>query len=161
NQRLEDMELSEGAELRGKKDARDFALWKAHKPEEPITASWPSPWGRGRPGWHIECSAMSTQYLGANFDIHGGGLDLRFPHHENELAHSRAAGDAFANSGKHSGLLDVGGGKMAKSLVDSGFASDLSARCSPLAARYCPTGAGCRSTLDFSDEAVERSESRV
>ena len=161
NQRLEDMELSEGAELRGKKDARDFALWKAHKPEEPITASWPSPWGRGRPGWHIECSAMSTKYLGANFDNHGGGLDLRFPHHENELAQSRAAGDAFANIWMHSGLLNVGGDKMSKSLGNSVFASDLFARFSPLAVRYFLTGAGYRSTLDFSDEAMERSESSL
>ena len=161
NQRLEDMELSEGAELRGKKDARDFALWKAHKPEEPITASWPSPWGRGRPGWHIECSAMSTKYLGANFDIHGGGLDLRFPHHENELAQSRAAGDAFANIWMHSGLLNVGGDKMSKSLGNSVFASDLFARFSPLAVRYFLSGAGYRSTLDFSDEAMERSASSL
>ena len=161
NQRLEDMELSEGAELRGKKDARDFALWKAHKPEEPITASWPSPWGRGRPGWHIECSAMSTKYLGANFDIHGGGLDLRFPHHENELAQSRAAGDAFANIWMHSGLLNVGGDKMSKSLGNSIFASDLFDRFSPLAVRYFLTGAGYRSTLDFSDEAMERSASSL
>ena len=161
NQRLEDMELSEGAELRGKKDARDFALWKAHKPEEPITASWPSPWGRGRPGWHIECSAMSTKYLGANFDIHGGGLDLRFPHHENELAQSRAAGDAFANIWMHSGLLNVGGDKMSKSLGNSIFASDLFARFSPLAVRYFLTGAGYRSTLDFSAEAMERSASSL
>ena len=161
NQRLEDMELSEGAELRGKKDARDFALWKAHKPEEPITASWPSPWGRGRPGWHIECSAMSTKYLGANFDIHGGGLDLRFPHHENELAQSRAAGDAFANIWMHSGLLNVGGDKMSKSLGNSIFASDLFDRFSPLAVRYFLSGAGYRSTLDFSDEAMERSASSL
>src|SRR5699024_10379792 len=117
NQRLEDMELSEGAELRGKKDARDFALWKAHKPEEPITASWPSPWGRGRPGWHIECSAMSTKYLGANFDIHGGGPDLRFPHHENEIAQSEAAnGCKYVNYWMHAGALRVDGEKMSKSL---------------------------------------------
>ena len=85
NQRLEDMEPANDADMRGKKDARDFALWKAHKPGEPGTASWPAPWGRGRPGWHIECSAMSTKYLGENFDIHGGGLDLRFPHHEERV----------------------------------------------------------------------------
>ncbi|WP_209370871.1 cysteine--tRNA ligase [Brevibacterium renqingii] len=157
NQRLEDMELSEGAELRGKRDARDFALWKAHKPEEPITASWPSPWGRGRPGWHIECSAMSTKYLGSHFDIHGGGLDLRFPHHENELAQSRAAGDAFANIWMHSGLLNVGGDKMSKSLGNSVFASDLFDRFSPLTVRYFLTGASYRSTLDFSTAAMERS----
>ncbi|GAA1513432.1 cysteine--tRNA ligase [Brevibacterium permense] len=157
NQRLDDMELSEGAELRGKKDARDFALWKAHKDSEPITASWPSPWGRGRPGWHIECSAMSTKYLGSNFDIHGGGLDLRFPHHENELAQSRAAGDQFANIWMHSGLLNVGGDKMSKSLGNSVFASDLFDTFSPLAVRYFLTGASYRSILDFSSEAMERS----
>ncbi len=157
NQKLEDMELAEGAELRGKKDARDFALWKAHKETEPITASWPSPWGRGRPGWHIECSAMSTKYLGSNFDIHGGGLDLRFPHHENELAQSRAAGDRFANVWMHSGLLNVGGDKMSKSLGNSVFASDLFESFSPLALRYFLTGASYRSILDFSPEAMERS----
>ncbi|MGZ1491860.1 cysteine--tRNA ligase [Brevibacterium sediminis] len=157
NQRLDDMELSEGAELRGKKDARDFALWKAHKDSEPITASWPSPWGRGRPGWHIECSAMSTKYLGSNFDIHGGGLDLRFPHHENELAQSRAAGDQFANIWMHSGLLNVGGDKMSKSLGNSVFASELFDTFSPLAVRYFLTGASYRSILDFSNEAMERS----
>ncbi|WP_166973810.1 cysteine--tRNA ligase [Brevibacterium atlanticum] len=157
NQKLEDMELAEGAELRGKKDARDFALWKAHKDTEPITASWPSPWGRGRPGWHIECSAMSTKYLGSNFDIHGGGLDLRFPHHENELAQSRAAGDRFANVWMHSGLLNVGGDKMSKSLGNSVFASDLFESFSPLALRYFLTGASYRSILDFSPEAMERS----
>ena len=157
NQKLEDMELSEGTELRGKRDARDFALWKAHKDTEPITASWPSPWGRGRPGWHIECSAMSTKYLGSNFDIHGGGLDLRFPHHENELAQSRAAGDQFANIWMHSGLLNVGGDKMSKSLGNSVFASDLFDTFSPLAVRYFLTGASYRSILDFSNEAMERS----
>ena len=82
------MEPAADADPRGKRDPRDFALWKGHKPSEPETASWPTPWGRGRPGWHLECSAMAGKYLGAEFDIHGGGLDLRFPHHENELAQS-------------------------------------------------------------------------
>ena len=156
NQRLEDMEPANDADMRGKKDARDFALWKAHKPGEPETASWPAPWGRGRPGWHIECSAMSTKYLGENFDIHGGGLDLRFPHHENELAQSRAAGDRFTNIWMHSGLLNVGGDKMSKSLGNSVFASELFDRYSPLAVRYFLTGAGYRSILEFSPEAMER-----
>lgn len=156
NQRLEDMEPANDADLRGKKDARDFALWKAHKPGEPGTASWPAPWGRGRPGWHIECSAMSTKYLGENFDIHGGGLDLRFPHHENELAQSRAAGDRFANIWMHSGLLNVGGDKMSKSLGNSVFASELFHRYSPLAVRYFLTGASYRSILEFSPEAMDR-----
>jgi cysteinyl-tRNA synthetase len=91
NQRPDDMEASGDAETRGKRDPRDFALWKGTKPGEPASASWNSPWGPGRPGWHIECSAMSRRYLGTAFDIHGGGLDLRFPHHENELAQSTAA----------------------------------------------------------------------
>ncbi|GAA1551453.1 cysteine--tRNA ligase [Brevibacterium picturae] len=156
NQRLDDMEPANDADMRGKKDARDFALWKAHKPGEPGTASWPAPWGRGRPGWHIECSAMSTKYLGENFDIHGGGLDLRFPHHENELAQSRAAGDRFANIWMHSGLLNVGGDKMSKSLGNSVFASELFDRYSPLAVRYFLTGASYRSILEFSPEAMDR-----
>ncbi|WP_309132239.1 cysteine--tRNA ligase [Brevibacterium sp.] len=156
NQRIDEMEPAGDSELRGKKDPRDFALWKAHKSGEPETASWPSPWGRGRPGWHIECSAMSMKYLGANFDIHGGGLDLRFPHHENELAQARAAGDRFANIWMHSGLLNVGGDKMSKSLGNSVFASDLFARFSPLAVRYFLTSAGYRSILEFSAEAMER-----
>ncbi|WP_231442874.1 cysteine--tRNA ligase [Brevibacterium zhoupengii] len=156
NQRLDDMEPANDADMRGKKDARDFALWKAHKPGEPDTASWPAPWGRGRPGWHIECSAMSTKYLGENFDIHGGGLDLRFPHHENELAQSRAAGDRFANIWMHSGLLNVGGDKMSKSLGNSVFASELFDRYSPLAVRYFLTGASYRSILEFSPEAMDR-----
>ena len=90
------MEPAEDADPRGKRDPRDFALWKGHKADEPATASWPTPWGRGRPGWHLECSAMAGKYLGDTFDIHGGGIDLRFPHHENELAQSTAAGQRFA-----------------------------------------------------------------
>jgi cysteinyl-tRNA synthetase len=97
-----------------KRDPRDFALWKRHKDGEPPTASWPTPWGRGRPGWHLECSAMATKYLGARFDIHGGGLDLIFPHHENEQAQSRAAGDAFANYWMHNAWVTMSGEKMSK-----------------------------------------------
>ena len=99
-----------------KREPRDFALWKGHKPGEPETASWPSPWGPGRPGWHLECSAMATKYLGASFDIHGGGLDLVFPHHENELAQSQRRGDGFAQYWMHNGLLTMAGEKMSKSL---------------------------------------------
>ena len=94
-QNIDDMEAAADADPRGKRDPRDFALWKGHKPSEPETASWPTPWGRGRPGWHLECSAMAGKYLGDEFDIHGGGIDLRFPHHENELAQSTAAGQTF------------------------------------------------------------------
>src|SRR4029078_12695267 len=100
----------------GKRDPRDFALWKAHKADEPATASWPTPWGRGRPGWHLECSAMSTKYRAPTFDIHGGGLDLVFPHHENELAQSRAAGDGFARYWLHNAWVTMSGSKMWKSL---------------------------------------------
>ena len=96
HQHIDDMEPAADSDPRGKKDPRDFALWKGHKDTEPETASWPTPWGRGRPGWHLECSAMASKYLGEEFDIHGGGLDLRFPHHENELAQSQAAGQRFA-----------------------------------------------------------------
>ncbi|MBI3011917.1 MAG: cysteine--tRNA ligase, partial [Candidatus Omnitrophica bacterium] len=109
-------ELKAGARIEpgeGKQDPLDFALWKAAKPGEP---AWESPWGKGRPGWHIECSAMSTKYLGDAFDIHGGGLDLVFPHHENEIAQAQAAGKPFATYWVHNGLLTVNGGKMSKSL---------------------------------------------
>lgn len=122
HQRLEDMRTTEdesqidSATEAGKKDPRDFALWKAAKPEEPVTASWDSPWGRGRPGWHLECSAMSYRYLGETFDIHGGGIDLRFPHHENEQAQSHAAGWDFAQLWVHNAWVTTKGEKMSKSL---------------------------------------------
>ena len=114
-QSREHMEAAADSDPRGKRDPRDFALWKGHKEGEPLTASWPTPYGRGRPGWHLECSAMVGKYLGPEFDIHGGGLDLRFPHHENELAQSTAAGDAYARYWVHNGLVNVGGQKMSKS----------------------------------------------
>src|SRR5690606_13645495 len=110
-----DMQPAEDGDPRGKRDPRDFALWKGAKPDEPAEAQWPSPWGRGRPGWHIECSAMARRYLGDEFDIHGGGLDLIFPHHENEIAQSRAAGYGFARYWVHHGLLNFGEEKMSKS----------------------------------------------
>ena len=154
HQSLDDMAETD-AEVRGKRDPRDFALWKGHKDGDPLTASWPTPWGRGRPGWHIECSAMSTKYLGAEFDIHGGGLDLRFPHHENELAQSTAAGDDFARIWMHSGLLNVGGDKMSKSLGNSIFAHDLFDDHSALLVRYFLSTAHYRSVLEFSEELVE------
>jgi cysteinyl-tRNA synthetase len=154
NQKLDAMETSE-AEDRGKKDPRDFALWKATKDNEPNTASWSSPWGKGRPGWHIECSAMATKYLGSNFDIHGGGLDLRFPHHENELAQSRAADNHYANYWMHNGLVNVNGQKMSKSLGNSIFASDLFSKSTPLAARYYLLSAHYRSTLDIQESSLE------
>ena len=131
-QSLDAMEPAQDADPRGKRDPRDFALWKGAKPDEPESATWASPWGPGRPGWHIECSAMSRRYLGPEFDIHGGGLDLRFPHHENELAQSTAAGDAFARYWVHNGLVTVGDQKMSKSLGNFLLAEDVLRERDPL-----------------------------
>ncbi|CAG7604193.1 cysteine--tRNA ligase [Leucobacter soli] len=153
-QRREQMEDAADSEPVGKRDPRDFALWKAHRAHEPESASWPSPWGRGRPGWHIECSAMATRYLGAEFDIHGGGLDLRFPHHENELAQSGAAGDGFARHWLHNGLVNTGGQKMSKSLGNSLFAKDLLAQARPIVLRYFLGSAHYRSVLEFSEGSL-------
>jgi cysteinyl-tRNA synthetase len=161
NQRLQDLTDAEDAPLRGKKDPRDFALWKAHKEDEPDTASWPTPWGRGRPGWHIECSAMSTKYLGADFDIHGGGLDLRFPHHENERAQSTAAGDPFARIWMHSGLLNIGGDKMSKSLGNSVFAHELFAQFPAITVRYFLSSAHYRSVLEYSEELMAQQQAAL
>ena len=147
NQAIEDMEA--GEDPKGKKRPTDFTLWKATKGDEPQTASWDSPWGKGRPGWHIECSAMSTHYLGNHFDIHGGGLDLRFPHHENELAQSSAAGHKFANLWMHNGLVNVSGQKMSKSLGNSITSSELFQLASPVAIRYYLLSAHYRSVLDY------------
>ncbi|MBT2498156.1 cysteine--tRNA ligase [Agromyces sp. ISL-38] len=155
------MEAAADADPRGKRDGRDFALWKGTKPDEPASASWSSPWGGGRPGWHIECSAMVTRYLGAEFDIHGGGLDLRFPHHENELAQSTAAGDAFARYWVHNGLVNVGGQKMSKSLGNSVYASELLELASPLAVRYLLGAAHYRSTLDYLPGSLTDAEAAV
>jgi cysteinyl-tRNA synthetase len=161
HQKLDDMAPAADSDSRGKKDVRDFALWKGHKEGEPDTAAWVSPWGPGRPGWHIECSAMSTKYLGTRFDIHGGGLDLRFPHHENELAQSRAAGDAFANYWLHNGLVSVTGQKMSKSLGNSIFASELIASARPVVLRYYLGAAHYRSTLEYHDGALEEADAAV
>ncbi|BDZ63701.1 cysteine--tRNA ligase [Agromyces mangrovi Wang et al. 2018] len=155
------MEAAADADPRGKRDERDFALWKGHKPEEPADASWESPWGAGRPGWHIECSAMSRRYLGEHFDIHGGGLDLRFPHHENELAQSTAAGDEFAEYWVHNGLVNVSGQKMSKSLGNSVYAADLLGRARPLVVRYLLGQAHYRSTLDYSPASIGEAEAAL
>jgi cysteinyl-tRNA synthetase len=135
-----------------KRDPRDFALWKSAKPGEP---SWPTPWGRGRPGWHLECSAMATKYLGPTFDIHGGGLDLVFPHHENELAQSTAAGDGFARYWMHNGLLTMRGEKMSKSLGNTLQVREMVQRYRPVELRYYLGAAHYRSTMEFSDEALD------
>jgi cysteinyl-tRNA synthetase len=154
-QALDAMEPAADADPRGKRDPRDFALWKGAKPDEPADAVWESPWGAGRPGWHIECSAMARRYLGAEFDIHGGGLDLRFPHHENELAQSTAAGDPFARFWLHNGLVTVDGTKMSKSLGNFTLAADLlAARPAPVI-RYALAAAHYRSNLDLSEGALD------
>ncbi len=114
--KVSEMEPAEDADPRGKRDPRDFALWKGSKADDPASASWETPWGRGRPGWHLECSAMAGKYLGDAFDIHGGGIDLRFPHHENEQAQSRAAGRPFASYWMHNAWVTLAGEKMSKSL---------------------------------------------
>ena len=158
HQKLGDMADSADADTRGKRDPRDFALWKGAKPAEPESASWASPWGAGRPGWHIECSAMSRRYLGPAFDIHGGGLDLRFPHHENELAQSAAAGDAFAKYWVHNGLVNVEGQKMSKSLGNSVYAAELLALARPVVVRYYLASAHYRSTMDYSRGALIEAE---
>ena len=148
NQSVENLAQSE-TESSAKRNPEDFALWKGHKDHEPASAAWPAPWGRGRPGWHLECSAMSTRYLGEAFDIHGGGMDLRFPHHENELAQSRAAGHDYAHHWMHNALVLVGGQKMSKSLGNSIFASDMVTQARPIVVRYALASAHYRSELDL------------
>ncbi len=161
NQKADDLIDDTEAQARGKKDPRDFALWKSHKDSEPKDAAWNSPFGLGRPGWHIECSAMSVKYLGTKFDIHGGGLDLRFPHHENELAQSRAAGHEFANFWLHNGLVNVNGQKMSKSLGNSILVSDVLDDSNALALRYYLGSAQYRSVLDYNEGVLAEAESAL
>jgi cysteinyl-tRNA synthetase len=137
-----------------KRDPRDFALWKAHKPGEPGTAGWATPWGRGRPGWHLECSAMAERYLGPDFDVHGGGLDLRFPHHENEQAQSHAAGHGFARYWVHNGWVTLGGEKMSKSLGNTALVDEVVRRVRPVELRYYLVAPHYRSTIEFTDAAL-------
>jgi cysteinyl-tRNA synthetase len=155
HQSIDDMEPAEDADPRGKRDPRDFALWKGHKPTEPTTASWPSPWGRGRPGWHIECSAMASKYLGGAFDIHGGGVDLRFPHHENEQAQSRAAGFGFASYWLHNAWITTSGEKMSKSLGNSLLVPEVLKQVRGIELRYYMVAAHYRSHVEFSFEALQ------
>jgi cysteinyl-tRNA synthetase len=135
-----------------KRDPRDFALWKAAKAGDP---SWPTPWGDGRPGWHLECSAMCRRYLGPDFDIHGGGLDLVFPHHENEIAQSRAAGDGFARFWLHNGWVTTAGEKMSKSLGNSLLVSEVVKRVRPVELRYYLGAAHYRSAIEYSEDALQ------
>jgi cysteinyl-tRNA synthetase len=151
-QRPEHMRAADDVEGEShKRDPRDFALWKGRKPGEP---AWDTPWGPGRPGWHLECSAMSTKYLGSTFDIHGGGLDLIFPHHENELAQSAAAGDGFARYWMHNGLVRLGGEKMSKSLGNSLLVDAMVTRVRPVELRYYLVQAHYRSDIEYSAEAL-------
>ena len=151
-QKLDDMLAADDSEARAKRDPRDFAMWKGAKPGEP---AWSTPWGDGRPGWHIECSAMAEKYLGAEFDIHGGGLDLVFPHHENEIAQSRAAGDAFARYWLHNAWVTTAGEKMSKSLGNSLLVDQVVTRIRPVELRYYLVSAHYRSMLEYSDESVK------
>ncbi len=155
-QGLDDMEPATDADPRGKRDPRDFALWKGHKKEiEPATAAWPSPWGPGRPGWHIECSAMVGKYLGPAFDIHGGGVDLRFPHHENEQAQSRAAGRPFASYWMHNAWITTSGEKMSKSLGNSLTIPNVLQDYRGIELRYYLVAAHYRSHVEFSFDALD------
>jgi cysteinyl-tRNA synthetase len=159
-QRIDDMEPEEAVAdpqvMARKRDPRDFALWKGWKKAlEPETAAWPSPYGPGRPGWHIECSAMAAKYLGPAFDIHGGGVDLRFPHHENELAQSRAAGQRFASYWLHNAWITTSGEKMSKSLGNSLLIPEVLKRVRGIELRYYMVASHYRSTVEFSFEALD------
>jgi len=154
NQKLDDLLPADDAAETYKRDPRDFALWKAAKPGEP---SWPTPWGAGRPGWHLECSAMAQAYLGESFDIHGGGLDLIFPHHENEIAQSVAAGYSFANTWMHNAWVTTAGEKMSKSLGNSLLVTEILKRVRGVELRWYLGSAHYRSMLEFSFEALEES----
>ena len=154
NQKLDDLLPSEDADSKSKRDPRDFALWKAAKEGDP---SWPTPWGDGRPGWHLECSAMAHAYLGESFDIHGGGLDLIFPHHENEIAQSNAAGYKFANTWMHNAWVTTSGEKMSKSLGNSLQVVEILKKVRGIELRWYLGSAHYRSMLEFSFEALEES----
>jgi len=153
-QNVNDLQPAADADETNKKDPRDFALWKAAKPGDP---SWPTPWGPGRPGWHLECSAMAHAYLGESFDIHGGGLDLIFPHHENEIAQSEAAGYGFAKRWLHNAWVTTSGEKMSKSLGNSLQVAELLKSVRGIELRWYLGSAHYRSMLEFSPAALEES----
>jgi cysteinyl-tRNA synthetase len=156
-QRLDQMEEQEPNPLKG--DPRDFALWKANKPGEDTW--WESPWGRGRPGWHIECSAMSEKYLGTSFEIHGGGLDLKFPHHENEIAQSRALGHGFARIWMHNGMLTMRGSEMHKSLGNDVSLKDALDRWGRETLLFFFLTGHYRKPLDYSEETLEQARAQL
>jgi cysteinyl-tRNA synthetase len=153
-QSVDDLQSAADADETFKKDPRDFALWKAAKAGDP---SWPTPWGPGRPGWHLECSAMAHAYLGESFDIHGGGLDLIFPHHENEIAQSEAAGYGFAKRWLHNAWVTASGEKMSKSLGNSLQVQELLKNVRGIELRWYLGSAHYRSMLEFSHEALAES----
>jgi len=153
-QNVDDLQSTADADETFKKDPRDFALWKAAKAGDP---SWPTPWGPGRPGWHLECSAMAHAYLGESFDIHGGGLDLIFPHHENEIAQSEAAGYGFAKRWLHNAWVTASGEKMSKSLGNSLQVHELLKNVRGIELRWYLGSAHYRSMLEFSHEALTES----
>jgi len=155
-QKLDDLQPAADADAASseKKDPRDFALWKAAKPGDP---SWPTPWGPGRPGWHLECSAMAHAYLGEAFDIHGGGLDLVFPHHENEIAQSEAAGYKFANRWLHNAWVTQSGEKMSKSLGNTLQVEVILQRVRGIELRWYLGSAHYRSMLEYSEAALDES----
>lgn len=161
HQKLDELKDAQDADPRGKRDPRDFALWKGYKDGEPEAAAWDSPWGKGRPGWHLECSAMAGKYLGSHFDIHGGGLDLRFPHHENELAQSTAAGDSFANFWLHNGLVTFEGEKMSKSIGNTVSPAEMLQTARPLVVRYYLGQAHYRSVLDYRPTSLDEAKVAV
>jgi len=150
-QKLDELDQGESAGT-GKRDPRDFTMWKAAKPGEP---SWPTPWGDGRPGWHIECTAMATKYLGAEFDIHCGGMDLQFPHHENEIAQAHAAGDPFARYWMHNGWVTMSGEKMSKSLGNVLSIPNVLTKVRPVELRYYLGSAHYRSMLEYSEASLQ------
>ncbi len=156
-QRLDAMEEQEPNPL--KEDPRDFALWKANKPGE--DTAWDSPWGRGRPGWHIECSAMSEKHLGTSFEIHGGGLDLKFPHHENEIAQSRALGHGFARIWMHNGMLSMRGAEMHKSIGNDVSLEDALDRWGRETLLFFFLTGHWRKPLDYSDETLEQARAQL
>ncbi len=163
-QNIDDMQGATDVEaqfISRKRDPRDFALWKGFKEGEPVTAKWDSPWGAGRPGWHLECSAMVTKYLGPRFDIHGGGLDLRFPHHENEMAQSQAAGDEFANFWMHNGMVTFEGEKMSKSIGNTVSPAEMLELASPRVVRYYLGQAHYRSILDYRPTSLQEAAAAV
>jgi len=153
-QKIDDLQAAADADETYKKDVRDFTLWKAAKPGDP---SWPTPWGPGRPGWHLECSAMAHAYLGETFDIHGGGLDLVFPHHENEIAQSEAAGYGFAQRWLHNAWVTQSGEKMSKSLGNSLQVNEILKSVRGIELRWYLGSAHYRSMLEYSPAALEES----